>query len=658
MDCVVVSSLLGIVDQLQLLLLHNKNNPCLILPEIDLDDAQIILSTLKDKLHFLHAYLHKPNPIPISSNYPDLQAVERLNEEIRDVAKKAEDEIESKLGDVYLAANQQVMAAAYEDLHRCLQKVVKDFECIEVRIRDLQTRHTASIQRYVRDGVSSSSKYDLEHDFENTTIGIEGDVEEIKGMLIQTSSSTQLQVVSILGDRGTGKTTLAEKVYGDPSIMSHFDIQAWTVEGEVQSKRNVVIDILSCIVSLSKEEISKQDDEQLAEQLRKLLMGQRYFIVIDDLWTTEAWDYICTSFPRNSDGSRVLITTRLLQTAEYTGSMCIYRTCSLNSEESWKLFCKTATSNGKCSSLPPEFEIIGRCIVEKCWGIPLVIVLIGALLATLNNSPRQWEDILFIISSCEDRFEILYYIFEVCYHYLPTHLKPCFLYFQVFPENTEIHVKKLIKLWVAEGFVNPEMNKSLEEIAKDYLCDLINRRLVHIHKRSLDRKIKSCMLHGILHNFCVKKAIEEDIMMVSMMEDNKYLEERRWVSHQDSCWSITNSSLKTRSLFYFKENLYLAKCSAIFLSLKLLRVLDLSLIKYWHGMPSEIMNLVHLRYLALTTIGSICNSQLFMLQSLQTLILSAWTKEYQLQLPTCKLFHGSKLPAGTQEQQTLQEFQT
>ncbi|XP_019175617.1 PREDICTED: putative late blight resistance protein homolog R1A-3 [Ipomoea nil] len=50
-------------------------------------------------------------------------------------------------------------------------------------------------------------------------------------------------------------------------------------------------------------------------------------------------------------------------------------------------------------------------------------------------------------------------------------------------------------------------------------------------------------------------------------------------------------------------------------------------------MPSEIVNLVHLRYLALTTIGSVCNSQLFKLQSLQTLILSAWTKEYQLQLP-------------------------
>nr|GMD44308.1 putative late blight resistance protein homolog R1B-14 [Ipomoea batatas] len=122
--------------------------------------------------------------------------------------------------------------------------------------------------------------------------------------------------------------------------------------------------------------------------------------------------------------------------------------------------------------------------------------------------------------------------------------------------------------------------------------------------------------------------------MVTRREFSKPLKGRRWVvSHQYDTQPITNSSLKTRSLFYFEKYLYLARCWSIFSSLKLLRVLDLSLIKCWHGMPSEIVNMVHLRYLALTTIGSVCNSQLFKLQSLQTLILSAWTKEYQLQLP-------------------------
>ncbi|XP_019175717.1 PREDICTED: putative late blight resistance protein homolog R1A-10 isoform X2 [Ipomoea nil] len=625
MNCVVVSSLLGIVDQLY-------KNPCLILPEID--DAQIIISTLKDKLHSLQAYLDKPRPIIASVPDRD-KAVKRLDEEIRDVAMKAEDEIESKVGEVYLAAKQQQgEAAACEDLHRSLQKVVKDFESVEVRIRDLQTRHTASIHDVSSSSSSSSTPPCLQlenHEFENTMIGMEGDVEKIKGMLIQTSSSTQLQVVSIQGLIGTGKTTLAKKVYEDPSIVSHFDIQAWTVEGQVNSLRDMHIDILSCIVSLTKEEISKQNDKQLVEQLRKLLMGQRYLIVIDDLFSITAWNdnymsweiwsgFMSTSFPDDRNGSRVLITTRKMKVAEFASSsdMWIFYTDGLNPEESWKLLSKNATSNGKCSSLPPEFEIIGRSIAEKCMGMPLVIVLIGGLLSTLNNSPRQWEDILFTISSCNFPLKLLHYTFEVCYDYLPTHLKACFLYFGVFRKKIEIHVKKLIELWVAGGFVKPEMNKSLEEIAKDYLCDLINRRLVQIHKRSLGRKIKSCMLHDMLHEFCFRKAIKEDI------------KRPRWVSPTSY---FTDPSPETRSFFYFAKNLYLAKCWSIFSSLKLLRILDLSSVKYWHGMPSEIVNLVHLRYFALRTIGSVCNSQLFKLQNLQTLILSAWTKEYQLQLP-------------------------
>ncbi|XP_031102327.1 putative late blight resistance protein homolog R1B-14 [Ipomoea triloba] len=320
--------------------------------------------------------------------------------------------------------------------------------------------------------------------------------------------------------------------------------------------------------------------------------------------------------------------------------MRIFHKRFLNPEEGWNLLSKNASNGKYCPSR--EIELIGRSIANKCQGIPLAIVLIGRLLATLNNSPNQWEDIETQFNNplirYNDPSRILWHTVEVCYNYLPSYLKACFLYLGGFPESTEIHVKKLIKLWIAEGFLKSEMNKSSEEIAEDYLCDLINRKLVQVHKRSLDGKIKSCMLHESLHQFCFQKAYGDDEENISKGECNYFLGGRRWVSIQDSFWPITpnhliNSSFKIRSLLYFGENLYLAKCWLIFSHLKLLRVLDLSLLKYWHGMPSEIVDLVHLRYLALTTIGSLCDFQWFKLQRLQTLILSSWAKECQLQLP-------------------------
>nr|GME14415.1 putative late blight resistance protein homolog R1B-14 [Ipomoea batatas] len=104
----------------------------------------------------------------------------------------------------------------------------------------------------------------------------------------------------------------------------------------------------------------------------------------------------------------------------------------------------------------------------------------------------------------------------------------------------------------------------------------------------------------------------------------------RWISCKSTNWPTYDG---THSILYFGEDVYLSKRNLIFSCMKLLRVLDLSLIKCWHGAPSEIVELVHLRYLALTTVGSLDKFQLFKLRNLQTLIICSWREECCLQLP-------------------------
>nr|GMC90980.1 putative late blight resistance protein homolog R1B-14 [Ipomoea batatas] len=100
----------------------------------------------------------------------------------------------------------------------------------------------------------------------------------------------------------------------------------------------------------------------------------------------------------------------------------------------------------------------------------------------------------------------------------------------------------------------------------------------------------------------------------------------RWISSQiirDLDLSITRASKEIRSILYFTNEFKWTYLSPKpFTCLKLLRVLDIRLC-LMDGIPSEIVNLVHLRYLALRN-DSVLNLQWLKLQSLQTVIINTF----------------------------------
>lgn len=82
----------------------------------------------------------------------------------------------------------------------------------------------------------------------------------------------------------------------------------------------------------------------------------------------------------------------------------------------------------------------------------------------------------------------------------------------VFPEDGKIQVSKLTWLWIAEGFIKPHTENILEEIAENYLENLIGRNLVMVDKRSFHGRIKTCRIHDLVLEFCRKKAKLENIL--------------------------------------------------------------------------------------------------------------------------------------------------
>ncbi|KAL0441040.1 UNVERIFIED_CONTAM: putative late blight resistance proteinR1A-10 [Sesamum radiatum] len=164
----------------------------------------------------------------------------------------------------------------------------------------------------------------------------------------------------------------------------------------------------------------------------------------------------------------------------------------------------------------PELKGIGKDIAKGCKGLPLAIVVVAGLLAKSNMTREYWDSIaknLNSFANSEDNEHCLK-ILSLSYNHLPIHLKLCFLYMGAFGEDKEIKVSKLARLWVAEGLLKPIRGKILEKIAEEYLKDLIDRNMILTRRRTSTGNIRSCGIHDLLRDLCLKEVDKEHFIRV------------------------------------------------------------------------------------------------------------------------------------------------
>ncbi|KAG5598164.1 hypothetical protein H5410_029534 [Solanum commersonii] len=289
-----------------------------------------------------------------------------------------------------------------------------------------------------------------------------------------TSGPANLDVISITGMPGSGKTTLAYKVYNDKSVSSHFDLRAWcTVDQRYDEKK--LLDKIFNQVSDSDSKLSENID--VADKLRKQLYGKRYLIVLDDVWDTTTWDELTRPFPEVEKGSRIILTTRKMEVAlhgkRYSAPLKLRL---LRSEECWELLEKRAFGNENC---PDELLDVGKEIAENCKGLPLVADLIAGVISGREKKRTAWLEVQNNLSSFILNSEVeVMKVIELSYDHLPHHLKPCFLYLASFPKDRALTIFGLKAVWSAEGLVEQTEMKSMEEVMDVYMDNLISSSLV------------------------------------------------------------------------------------------------------------------------------------------------------------------------------------
>ncbi|XP_057493132.1 putative late blight resistance protein homolog R1A-3 isoform X1 [Actinidia eriantha] len=223
---------------------------------------------------------------------------------------------------------------------------------------------------------------------EETIVGFEDEVMIIKEQL--TGLPKQLDVISIVGMPGLGKTTLAIKVYNDPLVAYHFHIRAWITISQQYVKRDLLCGLLSSVLH-HRNGVDQMSDEELAQRLYKSLKARRYFIVMDDIWDSRVWFDLKTCFPNDNNGSRIMFTGRNEDVASLAKSSRPPLSLRfLTDDESWVLFQQKVFRRETC---PPQLTEIGKHIAKKCQGVPLAIVVVAGILTNEEKSPDQWEKV-------------------------------------------------------------------------------------------------------------------------------------------------------------------------------------------------------------------------------------------------------------------------
>ncbi|XP_047937620.1 putative late blight resistance protein homolog R1B-17 [Salvia hispanica] len=576
------------------------------------------------------------------------ETLKELVKHIRNVVYEAEDAIDTFVAHaaVHKARKHIGKAIHFMDYSKKLHSVAHKIQSIRLRVKDIYENKRFGFEALHIGGGSDRATKEKKAPIveEDNVVGFEDEAEKVVDLL--TRGSVDLEVISIVGMPGLGKTTLAKMIYRDPKIEYEFYKRAWVYVSQDYSRKEVFLNILSSFVQLT-DDMYKMNDENLARELSQLLDKSKYLVVMDDVWTEEAWNDLKIAFPKNNKGSRILITSRIKKVAKHANPNAEpHNLRFLNPDESWRLLQRKALGSENC---PDELVRDGRHIANVCRGLPLAIVVIGGVL--LEKGMDGWGQVASSVDAyiAMDEAKRMDSFIALSYNDLPYHLKACFIYLGMFPEDFEIPVWKLVRLWIAEGFIQHKEGMSLEDYAEEYLEDLVNRNLVMVGEFRSNGKLKTCRIHDMLREFCKKEAQEENFF-----QEIRRFDQSTFVSSNPASERYRRLSIHSRVLNYISSKpngpqvrsflcfsteesiLPPEHISSIPAAFKLLRVLDGRSIIFTR-FPTDLTQLVHLRYIVLSCNFKILPAALSSLWNIQTLVVETSSRTLEIKADIWKM---------------------
>ncbi|KAH6805068.1 hypothetical protein C2S51_029899 [Perilla frutescens var. frutescens] len=378
--------------------------------------AENELNFLKSEVRTMTAFLQELGMSGRSSREYERQ--------VRDVAHQAEDILDECLTRAALEKSTKFVSRFLNTNYISLANQVKSFRRDIIKPLfdkygiDKITSSTLQSSEIPHSTTTRPNDYNVQGSAKRgTVVGFEKDADTIIKLLTEEEYN-ELEVISIIGMPGLGKTTLARKIYHDKRLKTQFPKVIWVDVSQNFQKRKVFLSILE---RLAKVDTPSLSDDDLAATIKLYLQNQKFLLFLDDLWNEKDWEHIEAALPKDNR-----VNEKRIQWDRVSKSVRKY----LHDE-------KGRTTN----------------------------------------------------------------LIALSYNELPLDLRYCFLYLGIFPEECQIPVRRLIRMWIAEGFIWRKPDMSLEEVGYDHLKDLRDRNLVMVDNINIkpDGYIKTCHVHDLIH---------------------------------------------------------------------------------------------------------------------------------------------------------------
>nr|CAD1842872.1 unnamed protein product [Ananas comosus var. bracteatus] len=294
------------------------------------------------------------------------------------------------------------------------------------------------------------------------------------GLEPESSSVKNYSIVAIVGLGGAGKTTLAQYVCDREKEAKHFDVIMWVHVSQILDVEKLTREMVE---SASGKECPRLDNlDTLQGKLEDFLRLKKFLLVLDDIWSEKEaaevqWEQLLAPLRVGNRGSKILMTTHEKRVAVALGahSRNIVDLKDLEENDFLSLFMYYAFDDHKIDDIElcKKLEEIVKENASKLHGSPLAARIVGS---QLHKRPDVdfWKRIL-------------------SGDLLKDTMK-------------KSGAKKLIHLWVAEGFIKTvDESKRIEDIGQDYFDELLSSSFFQPTKG-----IDLYTIHDLLHDLAEK----------------------------------------------------------------------------------------------------------------------------------------------------------